>query len=102
MTSRFPKSLLLVPVLLALACGPQAPSGDSNSEVSPTPSSPYASTPLSVFTTNYPLAYFAERIGGDLVEPVGRLEDVTVDIDDTHPGSSDLWTRNSTPRPQRA
>ena len=29
-----------------------------------------SSTPLSIYTVNYPLAYFAERIGGDHVEVV--------------------------------
>lgn len=36
----------------------------------PKPLSPYAPKPLAVYTVNYPLQYFAQRIGGDLVEVV--------------------------------
>jgi zinc transport system substrate-binding protein len=39
-------------------------------ESAPKPLSPYAPKPLLVYTVNYPLQYFAERIGGDLVEVV--------------------------------
>jgi len=48
-------------VALAIACG--ARSGpDAGDDVAP------VSEPLSVFVVNYPLQYFAERIGGDLVD----------------------------------
>ncbi len=39
-------------------------------ESAPKPLSPYAPRPLVVYTVNYPLQYFAERIGGDLVSVV--------------------------------
>ncbi|MEE9562089.1 MAG: metal ABC transporter substrate-binding protein, partial [Thermoanaerobaculia bacterium] len=39
-------------------------------ESAPKPLSPYAPKPLVVYTVNYPLQYFAERIGGDLVSVV--------------------------------
>ena len=47
--------------LVPIACGP------SESPVAGTEKSPPGEK-LSVYTVNYPLAYFAERIGGDLVE----------------------------------
>jgi len=56
------KNLIVPSVLLALACSP----GESNAEESRT-EEPAAGSPLVVFTVNYPLAYFAERIGGDAV-----------------------------------
>ncbi len=70
MTHQLQKYFLPIVALAFCACGPSDPSGESGSGTSPTPSSPYAPTPLSVYTTNYPLAYFAERIGGEQVEVV--------------------------------
>ena len=59
----------LIPILavFALACGSEK---DPASAPAPT-SQPAAAAPaekLSVFAVNYPLQYFAERIGGNLVE----------------------------------
>ena len=68
MTHQLQKYFLPIVALALCACGPSDPTEESGSGTSPTPSSPYAPTPLSVYTTNYPLAYFAERIGGDQVE----------------------------------
>lgn len=53
--------VVLALAALLTACGPGAPT-----ELEPTPEPPEAS--LVVYTVNYPLAYFAKRIGGDLVE----------------------------------
>ena len=54
------KAFWVLPVLLVLlvGCGkqPEDPTGNA------------ASQPLSVYVVNYPLKYFAERIGGDLVD----------------------------------
>jgi zinc transport system substrate-binding protein len=49
-------------VLLMAACGPEA--GRDTAERSAAP----AAGPLVVYAVNYPLAYFAERIGGDAVQ----------------------------------
>jgi zinc transport system substrate-binding protein len=46
------------------ACGGPAPEGGSEADTEPAAE---AAEAITVFTTNYPLAYFAERIGGDLV-----------------------------------
>ncbi len=66
------KSLLYLPFLVLFlvvnGCSESAPSGDESTDAQDP--SPYAPTPLVVYTTNYPLAYFAERIGGDQVEVV--------------------------------
>ncbi len=67
---RSQRSFLVLVTLVFFACGPNGPKGESGTDGTPTPSSPYAPTPLSVYTTNYPLAYFAERIGGEQVEVV--------------------------------
>ena len=53
--------LTLILVIVCSACG-----GNSPTEMAPP--AVEESTALVVFTVNYPLAYFAERIGGDLVE----------------------------------
>ena len=54
------KAFWVLPVLLVLLAGcgkqPESPTGNA------------ASQPLSVYVVNYPLKYFAERIGGKLVE----------------------------------
>jgi len=69
-TKRLEKYFLPIVALALSACSPSDPTGESGPGTSPTPPSPYAPTPLSVFATNYPLAYFAERIGGEQVEVV--------------------------------
>lgn len=51
---------------LLIACSPEK----SEDTVGPKPSGPQALRPLSVYATNYPLAYFAERIGGEQVDVV--------------------------------
>lgn len=68
MTHRLQMYFLPVLLLALTACGPDGPTEESGKGTSPTPSSPYAPEPLSVYSTNYPLAYFAERIGGEQVE----------------------------------
>ena len=65
---RFQRFFRVLAILVLFACSPNGPSGESGTDGTPAPSSPYAPTPLVVYTTNYPLAYFAERIGGDQVE----------------------------------
>ncbi|MGB5294118.1 MAG: metal ABC transporter substrate-binding protein [Thermoanaerobaculia bacterium] len=65
---RSQKYFLLLAILVLFACSPKGPTGESGTDASLTPSSPYAPKPLSIFATNYPLAYFAERIGGEQVE----------------------------------
>jgi zinc transport system substrate-binding protein len=61
------RSLSATTVALAfLACSKPTVETDS----APKPLRPYAPTPLLVYTVNYPLQYFAKRIGGDLVEVV--------------------------------
>jgi len=67
---RSQRFFLVLAILVLFACSPNGPSGESGTDGTPAPSSPYAPTPLVVFTTNYPLAYFAERIGGEQVEVV--------------------------------
>jgi len=57
---RATQNLVLSIVLLIAACG-----GESG-EVKP--DSEETTDKLVIYTVNYPLAYFAERIGGDLVE----------------------------------
>jgi zinc transport system substrate-binding protein len=54
---------VLIFVAGCIACG-----GGGTTEVAPTP--PPEPTTLIVYTVNYPLAYFAKRIGGDLVDVV--------------------------------
>jgi zinc transport system substrate-binding protein len=80
----FPKSFLCMAGLLALvACGQQStPNESSGLGESPMPESPMPETPvpgvqvpgdqapLVVYTVNYPLQYFAERIGADGVEVI--------------------------------
>jgi len=65
---RCQRFFLVLAILVLFACSPNGPSGESGTDGTPAPSSPYAPTPLVVYTTNYPLAYFAERIGGEQVE----------------------------------
>lgn len=54
------RTLLLLFVLGMAACGGNAPTGVASPDKE--------STALVVYTVNYPLAYFAQRIGGDLVD----------------------------------
>jgi zinc transport system substrate-binding protein len=54
--------ILLALILLAIGCG--GPEPDETPTVAPAADD----SRLSVWVVNYPLAYFAERIGGDLVE----------------------------------
>ena len=68
MKSRLSRLTPLMVAVVAVACGPTDQADDSAVSGSLTPSSPSAPAPLSVYTTNYPLAYFAERIGGEQVE----------------------------------
>jgi len=60
----------LIPVVLVAvgACSPGDREQEEPGAGASLPQGPIASLPLSVFATNYPLAYFAERIGGDQVE----------------------------------
>ena len=51
-------------LLLGLACAGCPPAGSPDE---PSVGGTSDASPLVVFTVNYPLAYFAERIGGDLV-----------------------------------
>jgi zinc transport system substrate-binding protein len=51
--------------VLVLGCSAEAP--DSPPEEGPTETAAEATAKLTVFTVNYPLYYFAERLGGDLV-----------------------------------
>ncbi len=53
-------------LVLAAACGPSGP-GDGERGLGDVPPDE-SSAPLLVYTVNYPLAYFAERIGGELVD----------------------------------
>ena len=55
-------TLVAALVILVLSCG----GGTEDSETATDPGP--AAARLSVYVVNYPLAYFAERIGGDLVE----------------------------------
>ena len=56
------KNFVVLSALLALACSrSESNAGESHSDESG------PGSPLVVFTVNYPLAYFAERIGGDAV-----------------------------------
>jgi len=57
---RVTQNLVLFTVLVVAACG-----GGTSGMV---PVAEQATGKLAVYTVNYPLAYFAERIGGDLVE----------------------------------
>jgi zinc transport system substrate-binding protein len=65
------KSLSYLPILMLLlivtGCADSGPAGEETTGVQAPGPEPQA---LSVFTTNYPLAYFAERIGGEQVEVV--------------------------------
>ncbi|MGB5340651.1 MAG: metal ABC transporter substrate-binding protein, partial [Thermoanaerobaculia bacterium] len=58
--------LFLLSISMLIGCSGEV--SDTPGPQDPKPPSPYAPTPLSVFATNYPLAYFAERIGGEQVE----------------------------------
>ncbi len=58
---RFEASILIAAVLTILGCG-QAYGPP------PEDAGPETAAPLSVYTVNYPLRYFAERIGGELVD----------------------------------
>ncbi len=64
------KSRLYLPILamflIASGCTESGPPGEEPQGTQD--SGPQALEPLSIFTTNYPLAYFAERIGGEQVE----------------------------------
>ena len=53
--------LAVICVIGIVACGGNAPTETA-------PPAVEESTALVIYTVNYPLAYFAERIGGDLVE----------------------------------
>jgi zinc transport system substrate-binding protein len=67
---RITQSVVLITAVLVAACG----GGTREME----PAATNANDKLVIYTVNYPLAYFAERIGGDLVEvhlPVPRNED---------------------------
>ena len=57
---------LAAALVFVLVCGGCASDGES---VGP-PDRPDAATPLVVYTVNYPLQYFAQRIGGDRVSVV--------------------------------
>lgn len=59
--------LFVVPlVILAIACGTdKQPQVDTQAAQTPVESSPVET--VSIYTVNYPLQYFAERIGGELV-----------------------------------
>jgi zinc transport system substrate-binding protein len=59
--------LLMVLAVLALACGSET-DRKSTLETSSPPTRAGSSESLSVYVVNYPLQYFAERIGGALVE----------------------------------
>ncbi|MEE2775213.1 MAG: metal ABC transporter substrate-binding protein [Acidobacteriota bacterium] len=52
-------TVLAIAALLALGCG---------GETAVESDTPAATGPLSVYTVNYPLAYFAERVGGEMAE----------------------------------
>jgi zinc transport system substrate-binding protein len=56
----------LIPAIFVASTAFVAACGGSPTEVAPTAEKP--TDPLVVYTVNYPLAYFAERIGGDAVE----------------------------------
>jgi len=60
--------LFLLSISMLIGCSGEV--SDTPGPQDPKTSSPYAPTPLVVYATNYPLAYFAERIGGDQVEVV--------------------------------
>ncbi|MGB5400635.1 MAG: metal ABC transporter substrate-binding protein [Thermoanaerobaculia bacterium] len=62
--------LILMALMATGACSPGDRTQEETGEGASLPQGPTASVPLSVFTTNYPLAYFAERIGGEQVEVV--------------------------------
>ena len=62
--------LILIATVATGACSRGDRAQDEPGEEASLPQGPTASVPLSVFTTNYPLAYFAERIGGEQVEVV--------------------------------
>jgi zinc transport system substrate-binding protein len=53
--------IVMIFAVLGIGCGAAAPDG-------PDAAPAEIDSPLVVFAVNYPLAYFAERIGGDLVE----------------------------------
>jgi len=55
-------SLVSALVLVVLSCGQPTKEPETTTDADP------AAGRLSVYVVNYPLAYFAERIGGDLVE----------------------------------
>ena len=55
-------SVLAILLLFGLGCGGEREAEERATEAPATPS-----RPLSVYVVNYPLAYFAERIGGDQV-----------------------------------
>ena len=57
------KSIVITLTVLLAGCG-----GDKSGKTAPIAEE--TTPPLVVYTVNYPLAYFAERIGGDLVEVV--------------------------------
>ena len=63
---RLPKNIVLVLICSATACGGPAPDAESTADTQADTQVTEADA-LVVYTTNYPLAYFAERIGGELV-----------------------------------
>jgi len=58
----------LIPTLLVILTMLSAACGGGSTEIAPTVEE--TTETLTVYTVNYPLAYFAERIGGDQVEVV--------------------------------
>jgi len=62
--ARFGSLLLGISAMMALAVGCSETARDSQPERAP------RTGPLSIHVVNYPLAYFAERVGGDHVEVV--------------------------------
>ena len=62
-------SLFLIFILLLAACG-QPSTDDSETEQSTLEKEDSDETLLDIYTPSYPLAYFAERIGGERVNVV--------------------------------
>ena len=71
-------SALLAGLLLLAGCGGGGDTGDGSDAAAAREAEAPSGTPLVVYAVNYPLAYFAERIGGDAVDvrfPVPAGED---------------------------
>jgi len=63
-------SLILVAGIGAVACGeaePRSDLADADRETNGSPSGDAVGERVQVYTVNYPLAYFAERLGGEIV-----------------------------------